>query len=67
MTAKPMGKAPAGEGCPRCEGPVYAAEQMLARGRVSINHEQYFSSLLVTNVAYHRLHIVFNLFLCFMF
>lgn len=35
MTSKPMGKAPAGEGCPRCEGPVYAAEQMLARGRVS--------------------------------
>ena len=35
ITSKPMGKAPAGEGCPRCEGPVYAAEQMLARGRVS--------------------------------
>lgn len=44
MTAKPMGKAPAGEGCPRCEGPVYAAEQMLARGRVSINHYQHFGS-----------------------
>lgn len=28
-------KAPEGEGCPRCGGYVYAAEQMLARGRVS--------------------------------
>ncbi|KAF4523286.1 hypothetical protein B566_EDAN009409 [Ephemera danica] len=26
-------KAPEGEGCPRCGGVVYAAEQMLARGR----------------------------------
>ncbi|KAG8229005.1 hypothetical protein J437_LFUL009168 [Ladona fulva] len=26
-------KAPEGEGCPRCGGYVYAAEQMLARGR----------------------------------
>lgn len=31
-----MSKAPDGEGCPRCDGHVYAAEQMLARGRVSI-------------------------------
>lgn len=30
-----MSKAPDGEGCPRCDGHVYAAEQMLARGRVS--------------------------------
>lgn len=29
-------KAPEGQGCPRCGGWVYAAEQMLARGRVSI-------------------------------
>lgn len=29
-------KAPDGQGCPRCGGWVYAAEQMLARGRVSI-------------------------------
>lgn len=28
-------KAPEGQGCPRCGGWVYAAEQMLARGRVS--------------------------------
>lgn len=27
-------KAPEGEGCPRCGCYVYAAEQMLARGRV---------------------------------
>ena len=33
-TAKPMSKAPEGEGCPRCGGHVYAAETMLARGRV---------------------------------
>ncbi|XP_023947320.1 muscle LIM protein Mlp84B isoform X2 [Bicyclus anynana] len=28
-----IAKAPPGEGCPRCGGYVYAAEQMLARGR----------------------------------
>ena len=33
----PMSKAPEGEGCPRCGGFVYMAEQMLARGRVSSN------------------------------
>lgn len=33
--ARPFSKAPEGEGCPRCGGHVYAAEQMLARGRVS--------------------------------
>lgn len=32
---KPISKAPEGEGCPRCGGFVYMAEQMLARGRVS--------------------------------
>ncbi|XP_069680622.1 muscle LIM protein Mlp84B isoform X4 [Periplaneta americana] len=30
---KAIAKAPEGEGCPRCGGYVYAAEQMLARGR----------------------------------
>ncbi|XP_070504932.1 muscle LIM protein Mlp84B-like [Chironomus tepperi] len=30
---KPVVQAPEGEGCPRCGGFVYAAEQMLARGR----------------------------------
>lgn len=29
-----MSIAPEGEGCPRCGGNVYAAERMLARGRV---------------------------------
>jgi len=28
-------KAPAGQGCPRCGGVVFAAEQVLAKGRVS--------------------------------
>lgn len=28
--------APKGEGCPRCGGAVYAAEQVLAKGSVSI-------------------------------
>jgi len=28
-------QAPAGKGCPRCGGVVYAAEQVLAKGRVS--------------------------------
>lgn len=32
---RPFAQAPSGEGCPRCGGFVYAAEQMLARGRVS--------------------------------
>ena len=31
-----MSQAPEGEGCPRCGGHVYAAEQMLARGRVRL-------------------------------
>lgn len=35
LLAKAIAKAPPGEGCPRCGGYVYAAEQMLARGRVS--------------------------------
>lgn len=32
-----IAKAPDGQGCPRCGGFVYMAEQMLARGRVSIS------------------------------
>lgn len=32
-----IAKAPEGQGCPRCGGYVYMAEQMLARGRVSIS------------------------------
>ncbi len=35
ITEKPYTKAPEGEGCPRCGAHVYAAEQMLARGRVN--------------------------------
>jgi len=31
-----MAMAPEGEGCPRCGGFVYMAEQMLAKGRVSL-------------------------------
>lgn len=37
MEPKKIAKAPEGEGCPRCGGYVYAAEQMLARGRVSFS------------------------------
>ncbi|XP_034243871.1 muscle LIM protein Mlp84B-like isoform X3 [Thrips palmi] len=33
MEPRAIAKAPEGEGCPRCGGFVYAAEQMLARGR----------------------------------
>ena len=33
--SKPKTKAPDGEGCPRCGYHVYAAEQMLARGKAS--------------------------------
>lgn len=35
LESRAIAKAPEGEGCPRCGGYVYAAEQMLARGRVS--------------------------------
>lgn len=34
-TLESRSKAPEGEGCPRCGGFVYMAEQMLAKGRVS--------------------------------
>ncbi|XP_034185644.1 muscle LIM protein 1 isoform X6 [Osmia lignaria lignaria] len=33
LESRAIAKAPEGEGCPRCGGYVYAAEQMLARGR----------------------------------
>ncbi|CAG9563068.1 unnamed protein product [Danaus chrysippus] len=33
LESRVIAKAPPGEGCPRCGGCVYAAEQMLARGR----------------------------------
>ncbi|KAK9498199.1 hypothetical protein O3M35_004066 [Rhynocoris fuscipes] len=33
MPVRAIAKAPEGEGCPRCGGYVYAAEQMLARAR----------------------------------
>lgn len=36
MESRAIAKAPEGEGCPRCGGFVYMAEQMLAKGRVSI-------------------------------
>jgi len=36
LEPRAIAKAPEGEGCPRCGGYVYAAEQMLARGRVSL-------------------------------
>lgn len=34
--SRSMAMAPEGEGCPRCGGFVYMAEQMLAKGRVSV-------------------------------
>ncbi|XP_066600576.1 muscle LIM protein Mlp84B [Prorops nasuta] len=33
LESRAIAKAPEGEGCPRCGGYVYAAEQMLARGK----------------------------------
>lgn len=36
MEPRVIAKAPPGEGCPRCGGYVYAAEKMLARGKVSL-------------------------------
>jgi len=41
MESRAIAKAPEGEGCPRCGGFVYMAEQMLAKGRVSV--ARYFS------------------------
>ena len=41
MEPRAIAKAPEGEGCPRCGGFVYAAEQMLARGRVSTQALEY--------------------------
>ncbi|KAG8038568.1 hypothetical protein G9C98_006264 [Cotesia typhae] len=38
MEPRAIAKAPEGEGCPRCGGFVYAAEQMLARGRNKIKN-----------------------------
>ncbi|KAL0126461.1 hypothetical protein PUN28_005078 [Cardiocondyla obscurior] len=40
LEPRAIAKAPEGEGCPRCGGYVYAAEQMLARGRAY--HKQCF-------------------------
>jgi hypothetical protein len=40
-------KAPAGQGCPRCGGVVYAAEQVLAKGRVST-----YTHITLTNLLY---------------
>lgn len=40
MESRAIARAPEGEGCPRCGGCVYAAEQMLARGRVSEEKKQ---------------------------
>lgn len=34
LESRAIAKAPEGEGCPRCGGYVYAAEQMLALGKV---------------------------------
>lgn len=36
METRAIAKAPEGEGCPRCGGFVYMAEQMLAKGKVSM-------------------------------
>lgn len=36
LEPRAIAKAPEGQGCPRCGGFVYAAEQMLARGRVGL-------------------------------
>jgi hypothetical protein len=35
LESRAIARAPDGEGCPRCGGFVYAAEQMLALGKVS--------------------------------
>lgn len=47
LEPKKIAKAPEGQGCPRCGGYVYAAEQMLARGRVS--------SIIISSAKLHAL------------
>lgn len=50
LEPRAIAKAPEGEGCPRCGGYVYAAEQMLARGRVSfhrIGHPIHFRDIVL--------------------
>lgn len=42
LEPRAIAKAPEGQGCPRCGGYVYAAEQMLARGRVSLPYSIQF-------------------------
>ena len=43
-----IAKAPEGQGCPRCGGFVYAAEQMLAKSRVGIHEtlSQHYNQIL---------------------
>ncbi|XP_067626872.1 muscle LIM protein Mlp84B isoform X1 [Eurosta solidaginis] len=49
-----IAKAPEGEGCPRCGGYVYAAEQMLARGRGY--HRRCFKCLLCNRTLDSTMH-----------
>ncbi|XP_050532072.1 muscle LIM protein 1-like isoform X4 [Daktulosphaira vitifoliae] len=42
LESRAIARAPEGEGCPRCGGYVYMAEQMLAKGRsVGLLHDWY--------------------------
>lgn len=50
-------QAPKGQGCPRCGGMVYAAEQVLAKGRVSIHD-------IHDDIAQHAGHRVTSCFTC---
>lgn len=48
-------KAPKGQGCPRCGGMVFAAEQQLAKGTVSITlltSMKYFWRALESNLSF---------------
>ncbi|XP_075167998.1 muscle LIM protein at 60A isoform X1 [Haematobia irritans] len=54
LEPKKIAKAPEGEGCPRCGGYVYAAEQMLARGRGY--HRRCFKCLLCNRTLDSTMH-----------
>lgn len=49
LESRAIAKAREGEGCPRCGGCVYMAEQMLAKGRVSVTR---FSLAPLYNIMY---------------
>lgn len=53
-------KAPKGQGCPRCGGMVFAAEQQLAKGTVSFNFQYLENFFPLFNPIYKYLRVIFS-------